>query len=55
MNRRASSIGNETPDWLGEFGVRRPSGKGSTRYEQYGMRSDLGRGDALVLGVGVNL
>ena len=53
--RGVGSIGNETPDWLGEFGVRRPAGKVFARYEQYGMRSNLGRGDAFVLGVGVNL
>jgi hypothetical protein len=53
--RGIGSIGNETPDWLGEFGVRRPAGKVFARYEQYGMRSSLGHGDALVLGIGVNL
>jgi hypothetical protein len=49
------SIGNETPDWLGEFGLRRPAGKVFVRCERYGMQPSIGRGDTLVLGIGVNL
>lgn len=53
--RGIGSIGNETPDWLGEFGVRRPAGKVFGRYESYGFKPDIGRGDTLTFGVGVNL
>jgi hypothetical protein len=49
------STGNETPDWLGEFGVRRPVGKLFTRYESYGIKSDIARGNTWVIGLGVNL
>ncbi len=49
------SMGNETPDWLGEFGVRRPLGKIFTRIESYGIKSDIARGHTFVVGVGVNL
>jgi hypothetical protein len=49
------SMGNETPDWLGELGVRRPIGKIFTRIESYGIKSDIAHGDTFVVGVGVNL
>ena len=42
------SAGNETPDWLAEFGVRRPLGHVFTRFERYGMKHDLATGDTLV-------
>jgi len=53
--RGLASAGNETPDRLGELGVRRPAGRIFTRYERYGMNPNLGRGDTLVVGIGVNL
>lgn len=53
--RGIGSIGNETPDWLGELGVRRPAGYLFTRYESYHMRPNLARGDTVVVGLGVNL
>ena len=49
------SAGNETPDWLAEFGVRRLQGRLFTRFERYGIKPDLARGDAFIVGVGVNL
>ena len=49
------SAGDETPDWRGELGARRPRGKLFARWENYGMNSDLARGDMLVVGAGVNL
>ena len=49
------SAGNETPDWLAEFGVRRPLGHVFTRFERYGMKHDLANGNTWVLGAGVNL
>jgi hypothetical protein len=49
------SVGNETPDWQGEFGVRRPVGKVFARYESYHMKPTLAQGNAFILGVGVNL
>lgn len=49
------SGGNETPDWLGEFGVRRPSFKIFGRAENYGVTSTIARGEAFTLGVGINL
>lgn len=49
------SIGNETPDWLGEVGVRRRRGELFFRYERYGLESDLARGDTAVVGVGFHL
>lgn len=49
------SAGNETPDWLLECGLRRREGKLFTRFERYGIRSELAHGDALLIGVGVNL
>ena len=49
------SLGNETPDWRGEFGVRRPAVRIFGRAEKYGINRELARGDIFVLGVGVNL
>ena len=49
------SIGNEDPDWRGEFGVRRPAVKVFGRAESYGINRELAREDIFVLGVGVNL
>lgn len=50
--RGLGSIGNETPDWLGEIGVRRKAGKLFFRCESYGLESDLARGNLAVVGVG---
>jgi len=49
------SIGNETPDWQGELGVRRRRGKLFFRYESYGLESDLARGNTAVAGLGFHL
>jgi hypothetical protein len=49
------SIGNETPDWLGEVGVRRKAGKLFFRCESYGLESDLARGHLAVAGIGFAL
>ena len=49
------SVGNQTPDWLAEAGVRRRGGKVFVRYDSYGMRSDIARGHTLVAGFGVFL
>ncbi|HUJ11692.1 MAG TPA: hypothetical protein VL171_16910 [Verrucomicrobiae bacterium] len=49
------SVGNETPDWRGEFGVRRPAFKLFGRAEKYGINRELARGEIFVLGAGVNL
>jgi hypothetical protein len=53
--RGIGSVGNETPDWLGEAGVRRKKGKLFFRYERYGLESTLARGDTAVVGIGFNL
>ena len=53
--RGLGSIGNETPDWQAELGVRRPAGYVFTRYESLHMRVNLARGDTLVVGLGFNL
>jgi hypothetical protein len=53
--RGIGSLGNETPDWLGELGVRRKKGKLFFRCERYGLENTLARGDSAVLGVGFNL
>lgn len=50
--RGIGSIGNETPDWLGELGVRRPEGKVFLRAESYGLENQLARGSTIVAGVG---
>ncbi|HUI08260.1 MAG TPA: hypothetical protein VL486_14770 [Verrucomicrobiae bacterium] len=49
------SIGNETPDWRGEIGVRRPAVKVFGRAESYGVTHSIVHGDIFVLGIGVNL
>ncbi len=53
--RGIGSFGNETPDWLGEVGVRRPAFRIFARYEGYGITSTIARGDTLVAGIGVAL
>jgi hypothetical protein len=53
--RGLGSVGNETPDWLGEIGVRRRAWRVFFRYERYGLESDLARGDTAVVGVGFHL
>ena len=53
--RGLGSIGNETPDWLAEIGVRRKAGKLFLRHERYGLERDLARGNTLVVGVGFAL
>jgi hypothetical protein len=53
--RALGSVGNETPDWQGEAGVRRPAGKVFARYESYHMKATLAQGDAFIVGVGVYL
>ena len=50
--RGLGSIGNETPDWLGEVGVRGRAWKLFFRCESYGLESDLARGNTLVAGMG---
>jgi hypothetical protein len=49
------SVGNETPDWLGELGVRRPAAKVFTRFERYGMEPQVARGNTFWVGFGVFL
>jgi hypothetical protein len=49
------SCGVETPDWLGEFGVRRPSFKIFGRAEDYGVTATIARGATYSLGLGINL
>lgn len=53
--RGLGSIGNETPDWLAEIGVRRKAGRLFLRHERYGLERDLARGNTLVVGVGFAL
>ena len=53
--RGIGSVGNETPDWQLEAGVRRPRGKLFFRYESYGLEHWLARGNAAVVGVGFAL
>ncbi len=53
--RGLGSVGNETPDWQAEAGVRRPRGKLFCRYESYGLEHWLARGNAAVVGVGFAL
>ena len=50
-----ASVGEESPDWRGEFGVRRPAVKLFGRAESYGVKHTIARGDIFVLGIGVNL
>jgi hypothetical protein len=49
------SIGDESPDWRGEVGVRRPAIKVFGRAESYGISHNIARGDIFVIGMGVNL
>jgi hypothetical protein len=49
------SIGDETPTWRGEFGVRRPAIKLFGRAESYGISRQIARGQIFVIGMGVNL
>lgn len=49
------SIGDETPDWRGEIGVRRPAVKLFARAQSYGVTYKIARGNILVVGLGVNL
>lgn len=53
--RGLGSIGNETPDWLGEVGVRQRTWKLFFRCESYGLESDLARGNTAVVGIGFHL
>jgi hypothetical protein len=53
--RAIGSVGNETPDWMGELGVRRKAGKLYLRYESYGLESNLSRGNTFVVGMGFHL
>ena len=53
--RGLGSVGNETPDWLLEVGVRRPKGRLFVRYEKYGLEHNLARGETFVVGIGFNL
>jgi hypothetical protein len=53
--RGIGSIGNETPDWQFEAGVRRRAGKLFFRYERYGLESQLSRGNTAVVGIGLTL
>ena len=53
--RAVGSVGNETPDWLAEVGVRRPVGRVFFCAEKYGLESQLARGEAFVAGVGLHL
>lgn len=49
------SVGDETPDWSGEAGIRRPRGALFVRFEQYGMKRDVARGDTFVGGIRFSL
>src|SRR5664280_1295696 len=49
------SLGDETPDWRGEIGVRRPALKIFGRAESYGITDTIARGEIFVVGMGVNL
>lgn len=53
--RAILSTGNNTPDWLGEIGLRRPTFKIFGRAENYGVTSTIARGETYSVGVGVNL
>ena len=53
--RGIGSIGNETPDWQFETGVRRRAGKLFFRYESYGLESQIARGKTAVVGIGLTL
>jgi hypothetical protein len=49
------SVGEETPDWRGEIGVRRPAVYFFGRAESYGVTHQIARGDVFVVGIGMNL
>jgi hypothetical protein len=49
------SLGNEIPDWSAECGLRRTWGKVFFSVERTGLEQYLGRGTAVVGGVGFNL
>jgi hypothetical protein len=53
--RGIGSVGNETPDWLGEVGVRRRAWTLFFRAESYGLEDDLARGNTYVMGIGFRL
>lgn len=53
--RGLASLGDESPDWQAELGVRRPVGKVFARVERYGINRHIARGDIWAVGVGVNL
>jgi hypothetical protein len=53
--RGIGSIGNETPDWQVEAGVRRRAGKLFFRYESYGLESQIAQGKTAVVGIGLTL
>lgn len=53
--RGLGSVGNESPDWLAECGLRRPSGRIFVRYDSYGMNHNIARGETFIFGIGVNL
>ncbi len=53
--RAIGSIGNETPDWLFETGIRRQAGKLFFRAERYGLESRLARGNLYAAGIGFYL
>jgi hypothetical protein len=53
--RGIGSIGNETPDWQFETGVRRRAGKLFFRCESYGLEDHIARGNTAVVGIGLTL
>lgn len=50
--RGVVSVGNETPDWEAEAGLRHRPWKVFVRWESYGLENQLARGNLAVLGVG---
>jgi hypothetical protein len=53
--RAIGSVGNETPDWLFEAGVRRPTFRVFARYEDYGIKDTIAQGKTFVTGIGFSL
>lgn len=53
--RAIGSVGNETPDWLFEAGVRRPLFRVFARYEDYGIKDTIAQGKTFVTGIGFSL
>jgi hypothetical protein len=53
--RGIASFGSETIDWLAELGVRRPLGRVFARFEDYGIKLDIARGETFSVGFGLNL